>query len=793
MDPLSITGTVIAILQIAGSTGQVLNMLLSLRDAPQQLQQLWNEAEALRAILLETECSLHRRRESDGYAQVEASITPVLQTVRAHVLEFEHLIHFRLTRSEILDGHGLPKVKRSYWLRAAPEIQRIKQNIRDSREILKSRLELLGLHDSEDVKATILQIQRITLTSQDAIRKLEDRQQELQHEFRQLGKHAQQSLEQTQAMYIEQRRNFATLQASFTTSMQSLLTQTEQMTLALNQHTQIPFHGPETSRNRSAVRISATIASQQCPMGCRCQCHTRTSIRTPLWLRCVFGQLLWAYSSSISMRSCNYPPCRKSLGKHHFTYYFPPWLVSRAVVASANLDDLFGAGAKVLVNIPLIIPEEDHIVWSLVIAGNLDQLRHLLSSDKNLMHVRNQWGQSIMHVAAKIHQPGVFNFLLSLGMDEHLPDENQKTATTAVLTRRGSQEYALTINADDLADRLGWTPLHKAAALTRESRQLTEALLESEYVNINSRDALGRTPLHWLAENGEADAIRLLTQDPWRADVHTRDNCGFTALHCACWADSFDSAAVLLDAGSNPNAKDTYERTPLLHFDNNKLLDLMLEKGANVYISDDEGANIMHHVAVADQAALAKTLLERYGHTLCIANHNGDTPLGLAIKNNSLDVLAVLLSFLQEFPVEKVGMSNQSKRNLLHLAALHASTEAMDMLAAADLFGLDPVAQDKDGHSPNECFMECRSAHCAVARKPFDVERKFWVRLMRSARGQTKVSLGVGDEDEEMGVMHDDICDKHKHSFLVTETSSDSMSEEEYVDAEDGNDKEDWP
>ena len=97
------------------------------------------------ALLLETECCLQRRRESDGYAQVEASITPVLQTVREHVLELEQLILNSLRRSDILDAHGLPKIKRTYWLRAGSEIQRIKQNIRDSREILNTRLELLAL------------------------------------------------------------------------------------------------------------------------------------------------------------------------------------------------------------------------------------------------------------------------------------------------------------------------------------------------------------------------------------------------------------------------------------------------------------------------------------------------------------------------------------------------------------------------------------------------------------------------------------------------------------------------
>ena len=207
-----------------------------------------------------------------------------------------------------------------------------------------------------------------------------------------------------------------------------------------------------------------------------------------------------------------------------------------------------------------------------------------------------------------------------------------------------------------MADRLSWTLLHKAAALTRRGRRLDEALLESECVDINSKDALGRTPLHWLAENGEADAIRLLTQDPWRANVHIRDICGFTALHCACWADSVESAAVLLNAGSDANARDKHERTPLLHFDSHKLLDLMIQKGADVYISDDEGANIMHHVAIADQAALAKPLLERYGHELFVTNRNGDMPLGLAVQNNSLSFMAVLLPFLHEFPVSSPSL-----------------------------------------------------------------------------------------------------------------------------------------
>ena len=64
---------------------------------------------------------------------------------------------------------------------------------------------------------------------------------------------------------------------------------------------------------------------------------------------------------------------------------------------------------------------------------------------------------------------------------------------------------------------------------------------------------------------------------------------GFTALHCVCWTDDVDTAAVLPDAGNDPNALDKHARTPLLHFDDKRLRDLMLGKGADVRISDGEG------------------------------------------------------------------------------------------------------------------------------------------------------------------------------------------------------------
>jgi hypothetical protein len=263
----------------------------------------------------------------------------------------------------------------------------------------------------------------MTLSSHDTLREVDRRQQEAH----QLTTQAFQSYQNTHAyleqrisnidasladMRVEQYRDMAAIQESVVRSIQPLLNQTEKMVMTLQQSS----HPHHLARGRSyalpgstasglsvpTLQVSATISSSQCPRGCKCRCHTRSSLRTPSLLRGMLGQLQWSYKSSISLKSCNHPMCRKSVSNQHFTYYFPRWLVSRAFVASANLDNIFGAGAKVMINIPLIVPEEEHIVWSLVIAGNVEELQRLLARDKNLMYVRNQWGQSIMHVSWSI-------------------------------------------------------------------------------------------------------------------------------------------------------------------------------------------------------------------------------------------------------------------------------------------------------------------------------------------------------------------------------------------------------
>ena len=128
-----------------------------------------------------------------------------------------------------------------------------------------------------------------------------------------------------------------------------------------------------------------------------------------------------------------------------------------------------------------------------------------------------------------------------------------------------------------------------------------------------------------------------------------------------------------------------------------------------------------------------------------------------------------------------MGISNYNKQNILHLAALHASTEVMDMLTSAKLLGLDEEARDKDGHPPNECFLKCRGSHCAVARKSFDAEKSSWVGLMESARTQAEDSIITGDEYKEVTIVPEDLPNKREDPGLFSDVDNDNMSKESYL------------
>jgi ankyrin repeat protein len=73
-------------------------------------------------------------------------------------------------------------------------------------------------------------------------------------------------------------------------------------------------------------------------------------------------------------------------------------------------------------------------------------------------------------------------------------------------------------------------------------------------------DSFGRSPLHYAACDGDAKLVRFHILD---CDVKLHDKKGWTPLHFAAQSNAVDCARILLDAGAEIDAVDSYGNTPL--------------------------------------------------------------------------------------------------------------------------------------------------------------------------------------------------------------------------------------
>ncbi|MBB5931878.1 ankyrin repeat protein [Streptomyces echinatus] len=78
---------------------------------------------------------------------------------------------------------------------------------------------------------------------------------------------------------------------------------------------------------------------------------------------------------------------------------------------------------------------------------------------------------------------------------------------------------------------------------------------------MTDRDRLGRTAVHYVAADGDADGLRVLLAGGAAAGV--ADDAGWTPLHFAAQAQAPPVVEVLLAAGAAVDAVDRHGNTPL--------------------------------------------------------------------------------------------------------------------------------------------------------------------------------------------------------------------------------------
>lgn len=298
------------------------------------------------------------------------------------------------------------------------------------------------------------------------------------------------------------------------------------------------------------------------------------------------------------------------------------------------------------------------------------RLKELLAQGADI-NARDGKGWGILHFIAKRGDLELFEYLLTSNSaindieirtfngetPLYIAAQNGQTDVARLLIERGADLEA----ANNI---MGLTPLHVAKPAVAE-------LLLEHGANVNSRNAFGDTPLHYVsgcrpANDPSREKAKLLISynaDPnianshggypihgavstsykWfigllhkhGADLSVRNMKGQSLLVHAASNGNNGSASYLIKAGADVNDRDNYGNTALhwaVGSSNTKLVESLLANGACASAPDNKGVTPLHVAAYGGKMRLLEMLLSG-DVDIDIKDENGMTPLSMAIQH----------------------------------------------------------------------------------------------------------------------------------------------------------------
>ena len=209
----------------------------------------------------------------------------------------------------------------------------------------------------------------------------------------------------------------------------------------------------------------------------------------------------------------------------------------------------------------------------------------------------------------------------------------------------------------------------------------------------------------WAARRDDDVAVKLLLEA--NANPNLMDNKGFTALFEATWSRSATCTKLLLAANANVEHINAASSSILHHAaeraECKDFIWLLVAAGANINMRNMIGSSPLAGTCYQDNLIAATTLLD-LGADIDSQDFEGDTPLLDAVFQHADRVTQLLL---QRGACYTLIASNGD--SILHLAAKSGGTRTLNILIAAELKGIDPYAQNRDGKTATRVAQE-RSA-----------------------------------------------------------------------------------
>jgi ankyrin repeat protein len=292
----------------------------------------------------------------------------------------------------------------------------------------------------------------------------------------------------------------------------------------------------------------------------------------------------------------------------------------------------------------------------------------LLLAKKADINATDDDGRTPLHAAAKMGEAEIVKLLLSQGANINVKNEEGQTALDLakakgykdVVALLGPQAGGKTRSNDSIDVQRHQSDASEEARRERPQETGQEKILQAiengDLDNlrqmlqrnpslVSSKDADGRTPLHWATEKATRKEVfeLLLTNG---ANVNAKDKDGRSPLAWAAMLRRDDVADLFLDHSADLNTRDKDGMTPLhlaALFGQDRLVRSLLMRGADVNSRDDGDATPLHWAALKGNTAVVEVLVAS-GADVNAKDKKGRTPLAAANANQHSDVAQFLVA-----------------------------------------------------------------------------------------------------------------------------------------------------
>ncbi|KAA6409296.1 MAG: hypothetical protein FRX48_06849 [Lasallia pustulata] len=321
-------------------------------------------------------------------------------------------------------------------------------------------------------------------------------------------------------------------------------------------------------------------------------------------------------------------------------------------------------------------------------------------------------GRSVLHIAIYAGQPKTARFLIDQNADCEYEDKYfhspvgacwemtfQKVPTLPTCIVGESTEDI------DFLDGREFTILHKIV-LGIASIPLSEHL-DFSNADINAKDAMGQTALHWASVRGDLEAIEILLASG--ADPNLLSDAHWSPPHHAAISAVPGTLEPLLRESAKVDELNNRGHTALsiaaLVHDDPDFLNPLYRFGADVHSSNHSGQTSLHRTALRDNVSTARWLIDR-GVDVNQPDKMGYTALHQCIRSGSHKTLALLLNAGCH-----TDMQASDARTILHDAAAHGDLKMLSILCEASLDSIDIEVKDSEGMRAEEIFEMLRHQH----------------------------------------------------------------------------------